>query len=187
MNTKIDSNYHIKIQFKAFVLSICLLSSLYVIDNLYTDNPIFRNFEDYLQFFNPFYGFVLVFLIDDFRNFFSQMFRPLAVLMSVVYLIKYLVNAKRPSSAGGYSFPSGHTALAVASSIFIHKRYHFYYAIPAYLNSLAIGFLRVYHQKHVIRDVVGAFIIASIMVWKMVQKRTNNKISDDKICKNLLP
>jgi len=175
MNINKDSNYLFITQVKAVVTSIALLASFYAIDNCSNDEPMFRNFEDYLQFINPFYAFMIVFLMNDLKNFFSQMFKPLASLMAIVYLIKYLVNAKRPSSSGGYSFPSGHTALAIASSVFIHRRYHFYYAIPAYINSIVIGYLRVYHQKHFIRDVIASFLIASVVIWKMVKKYNTDK------------
>lgn len=79
--------------------------------------------------------------------------------MGATYILKPLINTPRPIS-GGMSFPSGHTAAAMGGAAFLQMHYGPYWGIPAYLAAGYVGFSRVYAQKHWVRDVVGATVIA---------------------------
>ncbi len=165
------SSYSFSLQIKAVILAALISVSFYVLDNCGGRLPCFKNLEDYLQFVTPLYALFIVFLHNDMRSGLKQALLSLTSAMAVIYALKYFINAKRPNGVGGYSFPSGHTALAFASAALIHKRYHLYYAIPAYVNGALIGYLRVFHAKHHVIDVIGGAIVGALIVWKMVSRK----------------
>jgi len=84
--------------------------------------------------------------------------------------IKFVVGRKRPEMSadadhfdpGGHdsSFPSGHTTVAfAAATVFSEQCPHWYVAAPAYTAASAVGFSRMYANKHWMSDVVaGAFL-----------------------------
>lgn len=79
--------------------------------------------------------------------------------LGAAYIIKPIINADRPVK-GGMSFPSGHTAAAMAGAAYMQMRYGLVYGIPSYLLASYVGFSRIYAQKHWFRDVLGATAIA---------------------------
>lgn len=82
------------------------------------------------------------------------------------YLLKEIVRAPRPDDPTIYtSFPSGHTSSAFAGATFIHKKYGFEYAIPAYLGSIYTAYSRVYANKHYTRDVVAGALLGIGFSW----------------------
>lgn len=163
--------YSFAIQIRALVLAVIVFIVFYTLDNLDGREPFFRNIEDYLQFVTLFYVVTIAFFYQDLRSCLKQLAISLAATILVIYSLKYLINAKRPNGIGGYSFPSGHTSFAFAISAMIHKRYNLYYAIPAYINAILVGYLRVFHNKHYVVDVVCGAIIAIIITWKIVARR----------------
>ena len=156
---------------KSTALSEIFLGIFYVLDNTIGNDPYFRNIEDYLQFVTPFYAITIIFFNHDAKPALKQLGASLAVVTSVVYLLKYFINATRPNGVGGYSFPSGHTSFAFTAAAFVHKRYSFYYALPAYINSALIGYLRVFHHKHHVVDVVCGAIIAIAITYKITSRK----------------
>jgi membrane-associated phospholipid phosphatase len=77
---------------------------------------------------------------------------------ATTYGLKYIVHEKRPHH-GNHSFPSGHAAMAFFGSGFIHKRYGWPYAIPAYAAACFVGYTRIRIKEHWIQDVVGGAAI----------------------------
>jgi len=73
--------------------------------------------------------------------------------------LKATVSKTRPNGFSDNSFPSGHTARAFMGAAFIHERYGWKYAIPAYLGSAWIGYSRVDEDKHDYVDIVAAAVI----------------------------
>ncbi len=76
-----------------------------------------------------------------------------------VFGLKYLINEKRPSGHARQSFPSGHTAISFCGAGFIHRRYGFKYAAPAYVGALVVATARVQSQAHWMHDVVAGAAI----------------------------
>lgn len=157
-------------QIKAIILALIICIGFYAIDNSTEEGQIFRNVEDYLQFFTPIYAMTIAFFYQDSKASAKQLVISLTVVMVVTHIIKNLVKATRPNG-GRCSFPSGHTAFAFAAAMMIHKRYNWQYAIPAYINAILVGYLRVFNEKHFPRDVIFAAIMALIMTWFLVSRR----------------
>lgn len=163
--------YSFQIQLKSLLLATLFCASFYFIDqSAGPKNVVYKNIEDYLQFVALLYAYTILFFCGEAKSGSKQLAISALVVMAVTHALKHLINAKRPDG-GGYSFPSGHTALAFGVAAAIHKRYHFYYAIPAYINGTLVGFLRIFHNKHHLRDVLGAFVLATVMSWILVKKR----------------
>ena len=77
--------------------------------------------------------------------------------------LKYTVNRQRPSgeySRWDSSFPSGHTATAVTTSI-VYSKFYPKLTIPLILYSSMVGFARVYAQEHYPTDVLAGAILGA--------------------------
>lgn len=66
---------------------------------------------------------------------------------------------ERPNG-GGYGFPSGHVAVAMAGATFLGQRYGWLWGTPAYLAAACIAYVRVDEDKHHWRDVISASTLA---------------------------
>ncbi len=91
------------------------------------------------------------------------------VLMTSI--LKETVREQRPNNSSSYaSFPSGHTSSAFSGATFIHKKYGWEYAIPAYLAAAYTGYSRVYAQKHYVHDVLAGALLGSGLTWYFTTK-----------------
>jgi len=80
--------------------------------------------------------------------------------------LKGAVNKERPDGSGNDAFPSGHTAVAFQAAAFIHRRYGFKLAWPAYATATYVGWTRVDADKHDTADVVaGAALGIATSFW----------------------
>ena len=92
--------------------------------------------------------------------------------------LKYTVREQRPNNSDSYtSFPSGHTSSAFSAASFIHKRYGFSYAIPAYIGAIYTGYSRVYAEKHYTRDVIAGALLGIGFSWYFVSPYKNLEIT----------
>ena len=91
--------------------------------------------------------------------------------MATTMALKYTVREKRPDSDEHDSFPSGHTASAFAGASFIHKRYGWRYALPAYLGAIYTGYSRVHVNRHHTQDVFAGAFIAVASSWFFVSPK----------------
>jgi len=89
----------------------------------------------------------------------GQFLRSFALTMGVTYGLKYSVRRERPGGGDHTSFPSGHTSAAFQGASFIHNRYGWKYAVPAYLGATFVGYSRVAADKHYVSDVVAGAAI----------------------------
>ena len=77
----------------------------------------------------------------------------------VVTTLKETVDKERPNGNCCDAFPSGHTSTAFVSAAFMHHRYGFRIAIPAYVVATFVGYARVESDKHFAEDVVAGAAI----------------------------
>ena len=99
--------------------------------------------------------------------------------------IKKVAGVERPDGSNFYSFPSGHTTTAFAAAEFMNQEYRHrspWYGIGAYASAAAVGYMRMYNNKHWFSDVAaGAGIgIASTKIAYWLYPRIKRKLSPDK-------
>lgn len=95
------------------------------------------------------------------------------VTTGVTWGLKVAIDRDRPSGNSGHSMPSGHAAVSAWGAGFIHRRYGFLNAIPAYLGAGYVAWTRVhvdYHREEEV--VVGAAIgvLSSFLLTKEYAK-----------------
>lgn len=97
----------------------------------------------------------------------NQFYKSFFTNIAVTWTLKQAVSKTRPNEEDDESFPSGHSSVAFQGAAFIHKRYGWKYAVPAYLGSAFVAWSRVESDNHYVVDVVsGAAIgIASSMIF----------------------
>jgi membrane-associated phospholipid phosphatase len=121
------------------------------------DHSSWKLSGDILQFTIPATAFGTTLALKDFDG--SQEFaKGFIATTATVYGLKYLIHEQRPSH-GSHSFPSGHTAIAFFGCGFIHKRYGWKYAIPAYAAATFVGYSRIKIKEHWVHDVIGGAAI----------------------------
>ena len=89
-----------------------------------------------------------------------------ATTLALVHTLKPIVNRTRPNG-GSRSFPSGHTAIAIAGAGFVQRRYGWAWGAPAYAVTVFVAYSRVHSKEHYTTDVLasGAIGIASNLVF----------------------
>jgi hypothetical protein len=94
------------------------------------------------------------------------------LMMSVtVQSLKAITKVVRPDGRGTNAFPSGHTATAFTGAEFLRQEYKNvspWYGIAGYTAATATGVLRMYNNKHWLRDIVagaGIGILATQMAY----------------------
>lgn len=98
------------------------------------------------------------FIIGD-ENGAWQFTKGLLLTTGVTYGLKLSVNKQRPDMSNDNSFPSGHTSTVFHSAGYVHRRYGFKYAIPAYALAGFTAASRIDSKKHDILDVVAGAAI----------------------------
>ena len=114
---------------------------------------------DVLQYLIPAaaYGATFYFEDPDGR---VQFYKSFVANLSITYGLKEIINKNRPNGSGSEkSFPSAHTSGAFQGATYIHRRYGFKYAIPAYLASTLVGYSRVQSDEHYTSDVIAGAVI----------------------------
>jgi membrane-associated phospholipid phosphatase len=77
----------------------------------------------------------------------------------IVFGVKQFGISRRPDASDDHSFPSGHTAQAFVSAEFFHQEYkgrvHWTAIAGGYAVATWVGYMRMYHNKHWLNDVVA--------------------------------
>lgn len=77
----------------------------------------------------------------------------------IIFGVKQFGIEMRPDSSDKHSFPSGHTAEAFVSAEFLRQEYrgrvHWSVIAGGYAVAVGVGYLRMYHNKHWLSDVVA--------------------------------
>ena len=140
-----------------------LASSLFILLTLAPQAKAASDIEvagDVLQILIPSIAYGTTLYLDDDEGE-MQMYKSFFTTVGITQALKYGVNRKRPNG-GDHSFPSGHTSAAFQGAGFIHARYGWKYAIPAYIGASFVGYSRVYANKHFPSDVWAGAIIGTL-------------------------
>ncbi len=84
-----------------------------------------------------------------------QFYRAFGANVAGTWALKEIVDKKRPNGQGQDAFPSGHSSMAFQGAAFIHRRYGFRDAWPAYALATYTAWTRVDLDEHDAADVVA--------------------------------
>ena len=141
------------------------------------DSDFHTPFDNYLQYVPGLSVFALNAMGIKGKHDFKD--RTLTYILSTVFTgitvqsIKAITKVRRPDGFGTNAFPSGHTATAFAGAEFLHQEYKdvsAWYGIAGYTAATATGILRMYNNKHWLRDVVagaGFGILSTELAYKL--------------------
>lgn len=73
--------------------------------------------------------------------------------------LKHVTDKRRPNGECCSSFPSGHASRAFMGAGFIHARYGWKWALPAYAGATYVAISRVHAKKHYPEDVIAGAAI----------------------------
>ncbi|MDL2231671.1 phosphatase PAP2 family protein [Porphyromonadaceae bacterium OttesenSCG-928-L07] len=113
---------------------------------------------DVLFLVNPAAGFLGSIAKEDYKGT-KQIVIGGATSLAVTYILKYSISKERPDESDYHSFPSAHTSIAFQGATFLHRRYGFKVAMPAYAVATYVAWGRIYAEKHDIWDVLGGAAI----------------------------
>ena len=117
-------------------------------------------------------------LYKDDNNGSIELLKAYGSTTAATQILKYTVREQRPNNSNSYtSFPSGHTSSAFSGASFIHKRYGFTYAIPAYIGAVYTAYSRVKAEKHYTRDVIAGALLGMGFSWYFVSPYKNLQIT----------
>ena len=122
---------------------------------------------DMLAFAIPAIAYGSTFYMDDEEGR-TDFYQAYGTTMLTTVALKYTVKEKRPDNNDRDSFPSGHTSSTVSSAVFIHRRYGFTYALPAYMAAAYTGYSRIHVNRHHPRDVLVGAVIGAVSSWYFV-------------------
>jgi membrane-associated phospholipid phosphatase len=124
----------------------------------------------------PATAFASTFYMDDAEG--RKQFYP-AFLTNVVATegLKYAVKRERPDGSDKHSFPSAHTSVSFQSAAFIHQRYGFEYAAPAYVLAAFVGYSRVASDRHYTSDVLAGAALGIASSFYFVEPYTKAVIT----------
>ena len=92
----------------------------------------------------------------------NQFYKSFFTNIAVTWTLKQTISKTRPNGEDDESFPSGHSSVAFQGAAFIHKRYGWKYAVPAYLGSTFVAWSRVESDNHYVVDVVSGAAIGIV-------------------------
>lgn len=99
---------------------------------------------------------------NDMINTFLLIGKSEAIMLAIVFPLKYATMMERPDGSDAHSFPSGHTAEAFVAATVVFREYRYkspWYGIGAYTLAATVGAYRMINNKHWQSDVlVGAGI-----------------------------
>ena len=169
-------------------------ASLKVINPRYPDNPTFKTLTStaYPICLSLPIGIMAVSLIienEKGRKVAYELVGGLLVSSAVTGLLKKMVNKPRPYETyddiypdvreSGNSFPSGHTSLAfsMATSLLLTTE-KWYYAAPAYVWAIGVGYSRIYLGQHYPSDVIAGAVTgaAGAYLTHIINKKWLNPV-----------
>jgi hypothetical protein len=154
-------------------------------------------FDNYLQYAPGFSVYALNAMgikgAHNFRDMTTVYLLSNTIMGVAVQSIKRITKVQRPDGFGKNAFPSGHTATAFAGAQFLATEYKDvspWYGIAGYAAATTTGILRMYNNKHWLRDVVagaGFGILATETAYwlePMIAKKLFHKKNNEAIINN---
>lgn len=95
---------------------------------------------------------------NNFRDQVMLYFISHAIMGVIVNPLKLVSHQQRPDKADYLSFPSGHTAVAFTGAEFLYQEYKdrsIWYGIGGYAMATSVAYMRIYNNKHWLKDVVA--------------------------------
>lgn len=89
--------------------------------------------------------------------------------VGTTWALKKTVDATRPNGEPE-SFPSRHATSAFAGASFLHYRYGWTVAAPAYAVALGVGYARVEADQHYWRDIAVSAALANLSAWLLTSR-----------------
>ena len=152
--------------------TLLFTSSLLLTTTIYANEHSVKLAGDIFYALIPIGTYASTFYMDDSEGR-MDFYKSFATTAGVTYALKYTVDAPRPDGSDNHSFPSGHSAITFGSAVFLHKRYGWQYAVPAYLGATFVGFSRVYSNEHYTRDVIAGALIGAVSSWFFTDRYEN--------------
>jgi len=81
--------------------------------------------------------------------------------LATTFGLKYAIHERRPNG-GSHSFPSGHSSICFCSAEFMHRRYGWRIALPAFAVASFVAYSRVESKEHYVHDVLAGAAIGTI-------------------------
>ena len=138
--------------------------------------PDERRWGDILSVTMPLATLGYEFIADD-RSAAWQYTESLTASLAATEVLKRTTHVERPDKTNHMSFPSGHATGAFAAASFIHRRYGFEAAWPAYGLATFVGYTRVHANRHRWVDVAGSAAVTTAMNWWLVTPKNNASVS----------
>ena len=164
-----------------FLITIISLSFVFPFIGDVSD-PI-RTVGDIGQIATPLYALYLTYENSD-KDGRIQFCKSSVATILTTHFLKQAIDKPRPDGSNTNSFPSGHTSAAFSGATFIHERYGFNSAWPAYVVASFVGYSRVNAEKHYWEDVLAGAILAGINTWIFTSpllKNADASIQDNQI------
>jgi membrane-associated phospholipid phosphatase len=139
-------------------LLLFLMTVFLSVHPVYAADDVVEEAGDVLMVVIPLAGLGGTLFFEDGRQGTLQFIKALASSEVITQGLKHIVDKKRPNGEDE-SFPSGHSARAFMGAGFIHKRYGWKYAVPAYLGAAYVGYSRVSTDNHYVEDVLAGAAI----------------------------
>ncbi|MDF1882962.1 phosphatase PAP2 family protein [Sulfurimonas sp. SAG-AH-194-C21] len=159
-----------------FKKNLLVIAFLLLSNTLYANDKAVGLAGDILAALIPIGSYAGTFYMDDSKGRIA-FYKSIGTTVAVTYALKLSINAPRPDKSNNNSFPSGHTSLTFSSAVFLHKRYGFKSALPAYIGAAFVGYSRVYAKKHYTRDVIAGAAIGALSSWFFTDKLKKIKLN----------
>jgi len=106
-----------------------------------------------------------------------ELVKGFAANLVVTEALKQSVQRERPNKHDNKSFPSGHTSVSFQAASFIHARYGWKTAAPAYVLASFVGYSRIKTDWHFASDVLAGAIIGAASSYYFTEPINGLKIS----------
>jgi membrane-associated phospholipid phosphatase len=113
---------------------------------------------------------------DELRTVSSDVLRALVAVQIVVGPIKHTVGRQRPDGSNDLSFPSGHTANAVAVAEVLRGRYGWKVGAPMYALGALTGIGRMEENVHHLSDVVAGAAFGYV-IGRTINRRSESRLN----------
>ncbi|HEX6998012.1 MAG TPA: phosphatase PAP2 family protein [Gammaproteobacteria bacterium] len=128
---------------------------------------------DVLRIALPAAAFALTVKRDD-REGRRQFYKSFAANAGATLLLKATVDKDRPDGSDDDAFPSGHSSMAFQGAAFMHRRYGWRPAVPAYVLAAYTAWTRVDADEHDEADVLAGAALGIASSFLLAERRNTS-------------